>query len=174
MLQPLPHLTGPRVLEIGPGPGHLLLELRKKGVFAVGIDASWSMNRVLLKNTTQQHLNTMQVHGYAQLLPFPASSFDQVISTFPAEFIYDHQTLQQIHRILQPGGELIILPGAWIHSKKLFDRFLAWLFRFSGLSPDWSESFLTFLRSAGFHASSQIVDLGDSSLILIFARKPTN
>jgi ubiquinone/menaquinone biosynthesis C-methylase UbiE len=39
----LPHLEGPRVLELGHGPGHLQRALLNKGINTFGIDESRSM-----------------------------------------------------------------------------------------------------------------------------------
>lgn len=167
----LPHISGPKVLEIGHGPGHLQVEMRKKGIFCVGIDASWQMSRIALRNTTHHHLNAMLINGYAQYSPFPDNTFDQVVATFPAEYISDPLALSQIHRILKPGGQLILLPGAWIHSKKIYDRFLGWLFRFSGLSPDWSDPISSLLRKVDFETTSLQENLGDSTVLLVIASK---
>ena len=167
----LPHISGPKVLEIGHGPGHLLIAMQKKGVFAVGIDSSRQMNRIALRNTTHHHLNTMLVYGYAQFMPFSDSSFSQVVATFPAEYIFNPITLAQIFRVLTPGGQFILLPGAWIHSKKPYDRFLAWLFNFSGLSPAWSEAICQHLRMAGFEPVCLEENLLESSVVLIIASK---
>ncbi len=170
VLSSLPHLTGPKVLEIGHGPGHLQVALAKRGIFSIGIDASRQMNRLALKKTTPQ-LNTMLINGYAQFMPFSKHAFDQVVATFPAEYIYDAHTLLQIQRILKPGGQLILLPGASIHSKKFYDRFLAWLFRFSGLSPAFCEPILDHLHKFAFDPICFEENLGDSSVLFIIATK---
>ncbi len=39
----LPYLQGPRVLELGFGPGHLQVALQKREIWSVGIDESWQM-----------------------------------------------------------------------------------------------------------------------------------
>lgn len=173
IFEALPHLTGPKVLEIGHGPGHLHNELRKRGIFTVGIDASWAMNRLGLRNTTHHGLNTMLINGYAQFMPLPSLSFDQVVATFPAEFICDSQALQEVRRVLKPGGQFVILPGAWIHSNKPYDRVLSWLFRSSGLTPVWADPYLALLRRTGFQASSFEQNLEDSSVLIIIATKST-
>ena len=41
----LSHLRGKRVLELGHGPGHLLVEMAERGFAAVGLDRSSSMGR---------------------------------------------------------------------------------------------------------------------------------
>jgi ubiquinone/menaquinone biosynthesis C-methylase UbiE len=167
----LPHISGPKVLEIGPGPGHLLIAMQKKGVFAVGIDPSRQMIHLALRNTTHHHLNTKLINGYAQFLPFPEASFNQVVATFPAEYIFDPVTLAQIFRVLTPGGQFILLPGAWIHSKKPYDRFLAWVFHISGLSPAWPKALCQHLRNAGFEPVCLEENLLESSVVLIIAAK---
>jgi 2-polyprenyl-3-methyl-5-hydroxy-6-metoxy-1,4-benzoquinol methylase len=54
----LPYLDGPRVLEIGHGPGHLLLALAEKGLKATGLDESRWMGKIALKKIRcqQQHI----------------------------------------------------------------------------------------------------------------------
>lgn len=171
VLTSLPYLTGPKVLEIGHGPGHLQIAMRRKGIFAVGIDASWPMNRVALWNTTHHKLNTLLVYGYAQFMPFTSNSFDQVVATFPAEYIADPHTFTQVHRILKPEGQFILIPGAIIHPNNLYDRFLSWLFRISSLSPDWAEPVKDRLRRSGFDPISLEENLDNSTVLLIIARK---
>ncbi len=129
------------------------------------------MNRMALRNTTHHQLNTLLVYGYAQFIPFACYSFDQVVATFPAEYIADPLTFTQIHRILKPEGQFILIPGAWIHPKNLYDHFLSWLFRISSLSPAWAEPLKDSLRKSGFDPISLEENLGDSTVLLIIARK---
>src|SRR5947209_4973190 len=56
--------------------------------------------------------NTTVLQGSAQHLPFPAASFDTVVSTFPTEYIYDPDTIAEVERVLRPGGRLIVVEGA--------------------------------------------------------------
>ena len=53
----------------------------------------------------------------AQALPFPNSSFDSIVSAFPSEYISDPATLDELARVLRPGGRLVVVLGGWLHSK---------------------------------------------------------
>jgi ubiquinone/menaquinone biosynthesis C-methylase UbiE len=73
--------------------------------------------------------------GGAQHLPFPNAMFDTVVATFPAEYIFEAETLAETQRVLAPGGRFIILPGAIIIGRGALDRLLAWVFRITGEAP---------------------------------------
>ncbi len=110
----LPYLEGPRVLELGHGPGHLLTALRQRGLQAVGLDLSRQMGLIAYTNQKNLAIEPLLVNGYAQFIPFSPSSFDQVAATFPAEYFWDLQDSPEVARVLRPGGTLLALPAAWI------------------------------------------------------------
>src|SRR5262249_29890437 len=56
--------------------------------------------------------NTPISQASVQRLPFDDASFDDVVSTFPTEYIADPKTIREIARVLRPGGRLIIVLGA--------------------------------------------------------------
>lgn len=173
----LPYLDGPRVLELGHGPGHLLIALAHKGVHAIGIDASPHMTQQAARRI-RRHLRGEligQLHlarAKAPDLPFESSSFDQVIATFPTEYIFQPETLVQIARILRSGGSLVVLPVAWITGRGIFDRLAAGLFHLTGQAPDWDERLLIPFTQAGFLVSTQTIDLVDSQVLVIVGKKP--
>ena len=46
-------------------------------------------------------------------MPFGAGSFDTVVSTFPAPYILEPDTLAECARVLQRGGRLVVA-GLWV------------------------------------------------------------
>lgn len=168
----LPFIQGRHVLELGFGPGHLQGQLRMRPGLTVGLDESRQMARLAgkrLRDSGGAQINL--VRGLAQALPFPAASLNTVVSTFPAEYIFDAQTMREVHRVLQPGGSLVILPAAWITGGALLDRLAAWIFHVTGESPPVREIFTERavhpLEKAGFKVSTQLLDFKTSLALLI-------
>jgi len=167
-----PEIHGPSVLELGHGPGHLLEALRARGLQAFGLDESWQMSQIAARRLLAHKFPPNLVNGYAQHLPFPSSHFSQVVATFPSEYILDPSTLESIFRVLVPGGEFIILPGAWITGHSLPDRLAAALFRVTGQAPAWDDSLLKPISKVGFQVAAEFRDLNSSKLVMIRAYKP--
>lgn len=173
ILSVLPYLKGPRILELGHGPGYLLAEARARGLSVVGLDESWWMNVLALRKVVGFSGGAFVVNGYAQFLPFLEASFNQIVSTFPPEFILDCRTLSEVHRVLVDGGELIILPSAWITGTGWYDLLAAWLFHVTGQASDWNENFTNPITEAGFQVNIEIKERKSDQLLIIIAKKTT-
>jgi ubiquinone/menaquinone biosynthesis C-methylase UbiE len=107
----IPFVAGKRVLEIGFGPGHLQVELIRRGYHVFGVDESRQMIRQATHRIKSMHLNPHIVRGLAQEIPFQ-ECFDTVIATFPSEYIVEPKTIREIYRVLKPGGKLVVLLSA--------------------------------------------------------------
>lgn len=97
-----------RLLDIGCGTGVLLREIGSAlpGSFVVGIDLSRRMLAV-----AQEHLGSPRrlLDADVHDLPFKAGSFDVVVSLSSFHFwLVPHRGLQEIARVLRPGGQLVI------------------------------------------------------------------
>ncbi|HEX2998294.1 MAG TPA: methyltransferase domain-containing protein [Anaerolineales bacterium] len=194
VMSALPFIEGKRVLEIGHGPGHLQRVLLDRGMLAVGIDESIQMGRLAKRNLKRTFLSQTQItplsnaspqpayaqesltRGLAQHLPIRGETFDTVVATFPAEYIFDPKTLIETWRVLVPGGKFVILPGATITGRNIVDRLLAWIFRATGEThPDLSEIIRERSKEAfaktGFHVVVHEIPVKSSLVFIILATK---
>jgi ubiquinone/menaquinone biosynthesis C-methylase UbiE len=197
IMEVVPFLSGTRILEIGYGPGHLQRFLLSRNLTVVGVDESAQMGCLAKRRAdayfhsqnirlqTEQSKPSPQYHAYAQSnltrglaqeLPFAESAFDSVISTFPAEYIFDPHTLTEAHRVLTDAGRFVILPGAILTGRGIWDQFMAWLFRFTGQTPP-NLSEIIHERSeqlfieAGFKLDIHEIDVKSSTVFVMVATK---
>jgi len=190
----LPYIEGTCVLEIGFGPGHLQRLLLSQNLILVGIDESLQMaslaNRRLKKkifelnvqsktksNQSTLHSDYAQINltrGLAQHLPFENQSFDTIVATFPAEYIFHEETLLEVRRCLSDGGRFIVLPVAMQIGRGVLDRAMALLFRVTHQSPVdpleiVKEKLTKPFLEAGFEVEIKELRVKSSLLLVILA-----
>jgi ubiquinone/menaquinone biosynthesis C-methylase UbiE len=102
--------SGGRVLEIAPGPGFCAIEIAKSGRYSVtGLDISRSFVRIARENAARTGVAVDFRHGNASKMPFPDASFDLVVcSAAFKNFSNPIGALDEIHRVLAPGGQASI------------------------------------------------------------------
>lgn len=110
----LSRLHGHSVLELGCGLGDLLADMIEAGYDCRAVEISPEMLAAARSTLQQRHCGQLNwvVQGQAQRLAFEDASFDNVVSTFPSEYIYAPNTICEINRVLRPDGRLIIIVGA--------------------------------------------------------------
>jgi len=169
----IPFMEGSRILEIGHGPGHLQRLLLSRGLIAVAIDESAPMSRLAQRNTDRK---ARLIRALAQGLPFADNSFDTVVSTFPAGYIFEQQTLSEVKRCLADAGKFIVLPVALQKGRKFLERVMSLLFRVTRQSPVdplevVREQLTAPFVEAGFQVEVQELQVKSSLLLVIIARR---
>jgi ubiquinone/menaquinone biosynthesis C-methylase UbiE len=167
-------LKGPRVLELGFGPGHLQAALHARGWQVLGLDESQQMARQAARRLRDSGFAPRLARGLAQALPYPAEKFDCVAATFPTLYIVDPQTLEEISRVLRPGGRLVVLMIAWLTGTSAVERIMRAVFRITAETPpdDWDASLAVEpYRAAGFDARIVFTEPPGSRLLFIIAEK---
>lgn len=99
---------GQRVLDVACGTGILAREAAAR-VGAAGHVVGLDPNPGMLAVAARLAPDVEWRQGVAESLPFPPGSFDAVVSQFGLMFFRDGcQALQEMKRVLTPGGRLVV------------------------------------------------------------------
>ncbi len=100
-----------RILDVGCGTGYLLRQLAERAPQAgelAGIDAAPAMIDAAQGGPSDARLRFSV--GTAEQLPWPADTFDLVVSTTSFDHWVDQQAgLAECRRVLVPGGHLVLV-----------------------------------------------------------------
>lgn len=135
---------GSRVLELAPGPGFFAIELARLGDFhIIGLDISRTFVGIASENARKADVNVEFRVGDAAATPFESESFDFVYCSAAFKNFPDPvKVLNEIHRLLRPTGEAMIVDlyretpqseiDSYIHNsgRSALDRWITrWTFR---------------------------------------------
>lgn len=101
---------GANVLEVAPGPGYFAVELAKLGRFEVtGLDVSRTFVALAQELAARTSVAVDFREGDATAMPFEAGRFDLVVCQAAFKnFSRPLTALNEMHRVLRPGGRAII------------------------------------------------------------------
>ena len=95
-----------RVLDVACGTGDMCLLLAKQGCLVTGVDLSEEMLAIAKRKAESGEWKVAN----AEQLPFEDNSFDAVTCAFGVRnFVHLEQGLNEMLRVLKPGGTMVIL-----------------------------------------------------------------
>ena len=141
----LKYCPGGRLLDIGTGPGRLLLKLAEysRQLQLTGMDISAAMVKRAERNIKGAGLaGEIELwEGSAERLPFVEAFFDVVVSTGAVHHWKDPGAcLSDIHRVLKPGG-WVLLYDLVSHTPREIRQEFSWKFGRTRTTLFWLHSF---------------------------------
>lgn len=116
------------VLDVAIGTGDMAIEIMRQGKaqHITGIDLSREMMAIGKQKTDKKNYNVDFLYASAQEMPFADNSFDAVTCTYGCRNFQDVDAgLREFHRVLKPGGQLVILEFS-----QPTNRIIRWLYDF--------------------------------------------
>lgn len=118
-------LSGKKILEIGVGPGKLLIRIAKKGYTVIGIELRRGMADEARRRVKKAGFDIDILHQSVYHLPFKDETFDCIVLTFVlAEIIELERAIVEMKRVLKRNGKIIVIAGGMPQDKNLVARFL--------------------------------------------------
>lgn len=158
-------------LELGHGPGHVLIAAEAFGHMAYGIDPSAQMTRLAGRRLRRHGCTPRLARARAQALPFASAAFDGLISTFPSEYIMDLETLSEARRVLRPGGRLVLILIGISTGRLWPERFAAWVFRLTGQGQPPGPIPEGLFADSGMEVQAEWIALPRSSVLRVVLLK---
>jgi ubiquinone/menaquinone biosynthesis C-methylase UbiE len=102
---------GSQVLEVAPGPGYFAIELAKLGAYRItGLDISRTFVEIARDNAREAGVAVKFRLGDAAKMPFGDGTFDFLLCRAAFKnFTEPLRALQEMHRVLAPGGRAAII-----------------------------------------------------------------
>lgn len=128
----VPHLRGPRVLEVSFGTGYLLTQFA--GRFEThGVDYNAGMVETARRNMVRAGVIAHLCRANVEALPYPDQCFDTIVNTMAFSGYPDAgASLAEMRRVLRPGGRLVLIDVNYPEDENAVGMALTRLARRSG------------------------------------------
>jgi ubiquinone/menaquinone biosynthesis C-methylase UbiE len=107
--QALPHIQGPKVLEVSFGTGYLLSQYADR-FETHGIDYNEKLVSVATDNLKKKGIAANLHRGDVESLPYDDETFDCIVNTMAFTAYPDGvKAMSELHRVLKKGGRLVLI-----------------------------------------------------------------
>ena len=107
--QAIPHIRGPKVLEVSFGTGYLLTQYAD-GFEPHGLDYNEKLVSVASGNLKKKGIAAELRQGDVEALPYDDDAFDCIVNTMAFTAYPDgEKAMSEFHRVLKPGGRLVLI-----------------------------------------------------------------
>ena len=105
----LPHIQGPRVLEVSFGTGYLMMQYAAR-FETFGIDYNERLVTMVRGKLAQEGLSADIRQGNVEALPYEDSYFDSIVNTMAFTAYPDgEKAMSEMHRVLRKGGKIVMV-----------------------------------------------------------------
>jgi ubiquinone/menaquinone biosynthesis C-methylase UbiE len=128
----LPHIAGPRVLEVSFGTGYLISQYARE-FEAHGIDYNRKMATIARRNVARARGKAELIRGNVEALPYPDASFNSLVNTMAfSGYPNGVRALLEMKRVLRNDGKLILIDFTFPPDENWLGSRLAMLWERSG------------------------------------------
>lgn len=170
-----------RILDVGCGTGTLLLLARRrsKSLLAIGLDGDMNVLDIARSKARRDVEKIALLQAFCFDIPFADGAFDRVLSSLMLHHLTRSEkirTLQEVFRVLRPGGELHV--ADWGQPHNLLMHLLAFSVRlgdsFARTEDNIHGRLPALFRDAGFEKVSETARFATlfGTLSLYKAHKP--
>ncbi|HEY2929602.1 class I SAM-dependent methyltransferase [Piscinibacter sp.] len=154
--------AGHQVLDLASGTGTLAIWIKQehKSANVTGVDGDPAILAIAADKAQRAHVAVQFDHGLSYDLPYPAASFDRVVSSlFFHHLTWENKqrTAQELFRVLKPGAELHV--ADWGRPTNALMRglflFVQLLDGFKNTRDNVSGRLIELFEHAGFGEVSQ-------------------
>jgi ubiquinone/menaquinone biosynthesis C-methylase UbiE len=163
----LPHIRGPRVLEVSFGTGWLLTRYATD-YDTHGVDLNERLVKIARGNLKRAGVAAQLRQANVEALPYPDGYFDTIVNTMSfTGYPNARRAMSELHRVLRPRGRLVLIDVGYPADDNRLGSALVWMWKRAG---DLIRDMPALFESFGFDAVDEPIG-GFGSIHLYIATK---
>lgn len=163
----MPHIRGPRVLEVSFGTGWQLTQYAAR-FESYGVDLNAKMIQITSKNLRKAGITAQLQRANVEALPYRGETFDTIVNTAAfSGYPRADDAMREFSRVLKPNGRLVLIDIGYPKDRNWIGHALA---RFTEASGDILCDMGPIFTRNGFVYHEEVIG-GFGSMYLYIAQK---